>query len=67
MRELIVCTAGLFTAIDTLAAQKTTAAFESLAGLVIAHFADEEKVKTLPAAHLVCATCCCTRTQLTLA
>ena len=43
---------GLFAGIDALAAQKTAASFEALAGLVIKHFADEEKVKALPAAHL---------------
>ncbi len=41
---------GLFTAIDALDKERTTASFEALAGLVIKHFADEEKVG-LPEAH----------------
>lgn len=45
--------AGLFTAIDILDSERTVESFESLAGLVIAHFADEEKACGLSAAHLV--------------
>ena len=44
---------GLFTAIDTLNAERTTASFEALAGLVIAHFADEEAQGCLSESHLV--------------
>lgn len=45
--------AGLFAAIDALDAQRTTASFESLAGLVIKHFADEEAECNLSDAHKV--------------
>eukprot|EP01039_Chlorochromonas_danica_P009648 gene9648-10667_t len=44
--------AGLFAAIDKLDAERTPAAFESLAGLVITHFADEEAAAPLPPGHL---------------
>jgi len=46
--------AGLFTAIDTLEAERTLASFEALAGLVVAHFADEEELGSLSDAHKVC-------------
>ncbi len=36
--------AGLFTAIDKLDADRNLAAFEALAGLVVQHFEDEEKL-----------------------
>ena len=42
---------GLFTAIDKLDAERTVANYEALAGLVIAHFNDEEALG-LPAGHL---------------
>jgi len=42
---------GLFVAIDRVAAERTVQSFEDLAGLVIAHFADEEKIG-LPEGHL---------------
>jgi len=44
----------LFTAIDTLEAERTLASFEALAGLVVAHFADEEELGSLSDAHKVC-------------
>ena len=44
---------GLFAAIDALNAERTAESFESLAGLVITHFADEEKSENLSAGHLV--------------
>ena len=43
---------GLFEAIDLLAAERTAASFESLAGLVIKHFSDEEALG-LSESHLV--------------
>jgi hemerythrin-like metal-binding protein len=42
---------GLFNAIDALAEAKTPESFEAMAGLVIAHFADEEKECNLSDAH----------------
>ena len=42
----------MFEGIDKLDRERTTAAFESLVGLVVTHFNDEEKLG-LPAAHLV--------------
>jgi hemerythrin len=43
---------GLFTAIDALDVARSAESFEALAGLVITHFADEEKEMTLPEEHL---------------
>jgi hemerythrin len=43
---------GLFTAIDALDAARTTESFEALAGLVIAHFRDEEAEHQLSEEHL---------------
>jgi hypothetical protein len=45
--------AGLFTAIDRLDAERTLEAYESLAGLVIQHFKDEEGECGLDDAHKV--------------
>ncbi len=42
---------GLFAAIDKLDQERTAASFESLAGLVITHFKDEEAEAELSAAH----------------
>jgi hypothetical protein len=47
---------GLFEAIDRLAAERTAASFESLAGLVIKHFSDEEALG-LSESHLVRSPC----------
>jgi hypothetical protein len=47
--------AGLFTAIDKLDAERSLAAFESLAGLVVQHFQDEEALGSLSDAHKVSA------------
>ena len=43
--------AGLFAGIDKVAAAKTLASVEELAGLVVKHFADEEKLPGVDAAH----------------
>lgn len=42
---------GLFAAIDKLDAERTVGAFESLAGLVITHFKDEEAENNLSEGH----------------
>ncbi len=43
--------AGLFAAIDHLDAERTLTAYESLAGLVIQHFKDEEEENNLGDEH----------------
>ena len=45
--------AGLFTAIDRLDAERTLESYESLAGLVIQHFQDEEAECGLSDSHKV--------------
>lgn len=45
--------AGLFAAIDRLDAERTLEAYESLAGLVIQHFQDEEAECGLSDSHKV--------------
>ena len=48
---LVLYCVGLFAAIDQLDAERTAASFESLAGLVIKHFQDEDDQCSLSDAH----------------